>query len=148
LGDYRNADKGWDISFNNGSVRNTAGHAAGEGKIALLAHVPDLIKNGIYLETTTKDDGTVSHIFAAKANIDGKPHIVGFVVREVEGGKRYYDHTIRIEEEGWANPRTRESDTAAAEPPEAPTSVYNILKKHLGVNTQGKKIQRTLSPTR
>jgi hypothetical protein len=139
LKNYHNADKGWDITFNNRSVRNTAGHKAGEGKIALLKYVPDLIKNGIYLETTTKDGGATSHIFAAKANLDGKPSIVGFVVREVENGKRYYDHTIRIEDEGWAEPRTRESDTTATEPPEAPTSVYNILKKHLGVNTHDKK---------
>jgi hypothetical protein len=136
LGDYRNTDKGWDIAFNNRSVRNTTGHKAGEGKVALLEHVPDLIKNGIYLKTTVKGDGTTSYIFAVKAIIDGKPSVVGFVVRVVEGGgKRYYDHAIRYEDEGWAEPRTRKSDTTAPEPPETPNSVYNILKEYLGTNT-------------
>jgi hypothetical protein len=167
LGNYHNNDKGWDIAFNNRSVRNTSGHNAGESKIALLEHVPDLIENGIYLDTTNKADGIISHIFAAKAIIDGKPSVVGFVVRKVEDGMRYYDHAMRVEEgwtetrrhesdtmaanppenpnsikfeeEGRTEPRTRESDTTAANPPENPNSLYNILKKHLGVNTMDKK---------
>jgi hypothetical protein len=138
FGKYRNIDKQWSIEFNKKSVRNVLGHSAGEGKVALLEQVPALIENGIYLEDTVKEDGTFSHIFAAKANLDGKPHIIGFIVRETSNGKRYYDHAIRVEE-GWAETKTVQSDTAAAEPPEAPTSVYNILKKHLGVNTHDKK---------
>jgi hypothetical protein len=140
FGEYRNIDKLCSIEFNKKSARNVLGHSAGDGKVALLEHVPGLIENGIYLEKTVKEDGTISHIFAAKANLDGKPHIVGFVVRETTNGKRYYDHTIRVEE-GWAETKTVQSDTAAANPPETPTSIYNILKKHLEVNTQDKKLQ-------
>jgi hypothetical protein len=134
FGGYRNIDRQWNIEFNKKSVRNVLGHSAGEGKVALLEQVPALIKKGIYLEDTVKEDGTISHIFAAKANLDGKPHIIGFIVRGTSNGKRYYDHAIRIEE-GWAETKTVQSDTAAANPPETPTSIYNILKKHLAVNT-------------
>jgi hypothetical protein len=114
--------------------RAASSHWAGEGKIALLEHVPDLIKNGIFLETVYKNNKPDSHIFAARAVLDGKPSIVGFVVHGDTNGMYYYDHAIRFEEEGWAEPRSRASKTTATVPPESPTSVYNILKKHLGTN--------------
>ncbi|MDR2693907.1 MAG: hypothetical protein LBB74_06800 [Chitinispirillales bacterium] len=134
LGDYRNVDKGWEITIDGSGVRSVLSHGAGEGKVALLEYVPDLIMGGIFLETTPHGRNCNSHIFAAKANLDGKPYVVGFVVREANRGKRYYDHTIIFEEAGWAETWSRETDTAGANPPNNPTSVLNILKKHLKVN--------------
>jgi len=57
--------------------------------------VPDLIRDGIFLETIP-EPGTkqVSHIFAAKATIDGVQYAVCFVVREDRNGRRYYDHSL------------------------------------------------------
>ncbi len=136
LGEYRNADKGWNIAFNNRSVRNVMGHTAGEGKIALLESVPELIKNGIYLDET---DNKGSYVFAAKAKIDNDTFVVGFAVRADTNGKRYYDHAIRLEK-GWAETKTRGTDTTAANPPYDPDGIINILKKHLGVNSKAKKI--------
>jgi hypothetical protein len=47
-----------------------------DGKVALLEIVPELIKNGIFLETTSANDfGLDSHIFASKATIDGMLYI-------------------------------------------------------------------------
>jgi len=132
LGDYHNADKDWEIAMDGSGVRSVLSHGAGEGKVALLEHAPGLIRSGIFLETTPLANNNKSHIFAAKANLDGKPYVVGFVVRETNKGKRYYDHTIIVEEEGWADSWSRETDTAGANPPNNPTSVINILKKHLG----------------
>ncbi|MDR2504325.1 MAG: hypothetical protein LBD82_08125 [Deltaproteobacteria bacterium] len=69
--------------------------------------IPQLIEHGVYLEKTAKTGKLNSHIFAAKAMIDGKPYTVGFVVREDVNGKRYYDHALtEIMSEG-------RSDTAA-----------------------------------
>jgi len=132
LGNYRNKDKGWGIAFRRKNARNVLGHWAGEGKVALLEHVPKLIERGVFLETTPQNDRLDSHIFAAKATIDGKPYVVGFVVRSDVNGNRYYDHVIILEEEGWANSRIRASETTVGNLPNDPTSVINILKKHLG----------------
>jgi hypothetical protein len=140
LGDYHNADKDWEIAIDGSGVRSVLSHGAGEGKVALLEYVPDLIKSGIFLETTPQANNNNSHIFAAKANLDGKPYVIGFVVRETNKGKRYYDHTIIVEEEGWAETWSRETNTAGANPPNNPTSVINILKKHLKVNSDVKNV--------
>ena len=100
IGKYTNDETGWDnIIVNKSSVKSVTHHGAGIGKIALLETVPDLIKNGIYLETNPKNDyDLVSHIFAGKATIDGVPYAVSYIVREDGSGRRYYDHSlIKIE---------------------------------------------------
>jgi len=134
FGSHHNADKGWSIIFNAKNARNVLSHWAGESKVALLEHVPELIKNGVYIDETPQNDRLNSYIFGAKATIDDKPYVVGFVVRGDVNGKRYYDHVI-IEEEGWTESRIRASETTAGNLSKNPNSVYNILKKHLGVNT-------------
>jgi len=135
LGCHYNVDKGWDVAFYAKNARTVMSHWAGEGKIALLEHVPELIKNGVYLDRTPQNKQLDSHIFAAKATIDNKPYIIGFVVRSDANGKRYYDHVIISEEEGWTESRNRASETTARNLSKDPYSVYNILKKHLEVNT-------------
>jgi len=136
FGDYHNADKEWDITFNRTGARNVIGHDAGEGKIALLEHVPDLIENGIYLETVPQSKGLDSHIFAAKATIDGRSSVIGFVVREDSNGKRYYDHAIRIESGDRAETSLRATETTDGNLPENPNTLSNIVQKHLKVNSK------------
>jgi hypothetical protein len=101
----------------------------------LAEYVPDLIKNGIYLESITKNDkGLESHIFAAKVKIGGEEKVVGFIVREDANGKRYYVHDIINLETGTGRNTTGLVDkTTPWEPPEYPNSIRNIVKKHLGV---------------
>ncbi len=122
-------------------MRNVVAHGAGEGKVALLEHAPELIKNGIFLDTTHDKAGKTSHIFAAKAVVDGELRTIGIVVHQDEFGKRYYDHAIRLNEMDLrAETIARKSDTTVPNPPDDPNSVYNILKKHLGVNSEAKKV--------
>lgn len=135
FGVYRNIDKGWDIRFSKGSARDVMAHSAGDGKVALLAHAPDLIKNAVYLDTPTRDDGTISHIFAAKAAIDGEIGTIGIIVREDSNGNRYYDHMISNEEGNRAE-TSLHAHTADGNPPEDPNNIHNIIKKHLGVNSK------------
>ena len=103
--------------------------------------VPDLIKSGIYLETTQKNiRGLESHIFAAKVKIGGKEKVVGFVVREDVNGKRYYVHELIDMEAGsgrnsglvGTTPPKGGANNTSSEPPEYP-SIRNIVKKHIGV---------------
>jgi hypothetical protein len=138
FGDYRNIDKEWDVTFNRTGARNVIVHGAGEGKIALLERVPELIENGIYLETVSKSNGLDSHIFAAKATIDGRPCVIGFVVREDSNGKRYYDHAIRIESGDRAETSLRATETTDGNLPENPNTLSNIVQKHLKVNSKTK----------
>ena len=175
IGKYTNYETGWDnITVNRSSVKSVTHHGAGIGKIALLEAVPDLIKNGIYLETNPKNDyDLVSHIFAGKATIDGVPYAVSYIVREDGSGRRYYDHSlIKIEaldhingqaptltnknvhqirahispagghlasEESITDRKGQGNTAQTTRPTTNPIgeeSTVNILKKHLGVNTQ------------
>jgi len=96
IGSYKNDYTGMDnIAVNRSSVKDVKNHKAGAGKLALLEIVPDLIRDGIFLETIPKNDHKlVSHIFAAKATIDGVSYAISYVIREDQNGRRYYDHSL------------------------------------------------------
>jgi len=151
IGSYKNNYTGMDnIAVNRSSVKNVTHHGAGVGKIALLEVVPDLIKNGILLETNPKNKhNLVSHIFAAKATIDGENYAISYVVREDQNGRRYYDHSLtkiealdRIDDQA-PNKLTdgkgeglRHNVSRPDAKPTSEESTVKIIKKHLGVNTQ------------
>jgi hypothetical protein len=95
LGIHKNAETGWDIEYNKGSIRSIIKHRAKGGKAALMEEVPTLIKSGIHLEAIPDPNKKqVSHMFAAKATIDETPYAICFVVREDRNGRRYYDHSL------------------------------------------------------
>ena len=153
LGQYKNNETGWDnIVINRSSVKSVTHHDAGPGKVSLLEAVPNLIKNGIYLETNPKNrEGLISHIFAGKATVDGIPYAVSYIVREDHNGRRYYDHSLtriealdRIDDQAPAQftdestTRLRRSTTRPEANPIGEETTVNILKKHLCVNTKNK----------
>jgi hypothetical protein len=153
LGQYKNDETGWDnIVINRSSVKSVTHHDAGPGKVSLLEAVPNLIKNGIYLETNPKNhEGLISHIFAGKATVDGIPYAVSYIVREDHNGRRYYDHSLtriealdRIDDQAPAQftdestTRLRRSTTRPEANPIGEETTVNILKKHLCVNTKNK----------
>jgi len=143
IGNYKNNDIGMDnIAVNRRSVENVIYHGAGYEKMALLEAVPDLIENGVHLETNKENDLDLKgYIFASKATIDGKQYAVGYVVREDGNGRRYYDHELTaleeidaLEETGEESRRTPNRLLGPGANPAGKESVINILKKHLWVN--------------
>jgi len=151
IGSYINEDIRMDnIVFNKSSIKSVKNHNAGIGKLALLEVVPNLIKNGIFLETNPKnDEGLVSHIFAAKTTIDGEEYAISYIVREDKNGRRYYDHSLtkrealdRIDDQAPNNFTDGESTgiplatTGPSAKPAGEEPTTKILKKHLCVNTQ------------
>jgi hypothetical protein len=141
IGYYKNNEKGWNyIAFNRKSVKDLIHHGAGADKVAVLEVVPELINNGIFLETNAKNDyGLDSHIFAAKATIDGVPYAISYAIRQDNNGRRYYDHSLtKMEALDSLNTstnmdvhRTRASTSPAAVHPVGKEPLSNILKKHL-----------------
>jgi len=146
FGQHTNKDTGWDnIGVSKKSVKSVVKHDGKDVKVALLEKVPELINDGIYLETTTKNnDGLISHIFAGKATIDGVPYAVSYVVREDVNGRRYYDHNLtKIEALDRVDNQAPDVSQLVGTYHAGKESSSNILKKHLGVNTQDKKIFST-----
>jgi hypothetical protein len=139
------------IRFDTSSVKNTMGHSARNEKIALLPVVPGMIENGIYLESQPRNDhDLVSHIFASKAIIDGVPYTIGFIVREDNNGRRYYNHELAVLTESQVKPGADTQQdmpvtaSIAATAPQQPTarqsaheSINTIVQKWLGVNPNG-----------
>jgi hypothetical protein len=148
FGVYKNTVTGWDIAISRRNARSVISHGANCGKIALLEVVPDLIKNGIYLETANKYGSNLkSHLFVAKAVVDRKSYAICYVVREDNNGKRYYDHSLISKEtlDRLPDQASRDTDkgflpvhatlTTPTESLACEISTINILKKHLSVNT-------------
>jgi hypothetical protein len=144
IGKYKNDETGWDnIAVNRASVKGVVFHGAKDGKIALLEVTPDLIRNGIYLETNPENkEGLISHIFTSKAVIDGVLYAIGYVVREDKNGRRYYDHELthikeidHLDINAGRNSIGTPQQTGPSANPAGKESVINILKKHLAVNT-------------
>jgi len=170
LGSYTNTDTGMNnILFDEPSVKRVIAHGARDGKIALLQVVPDMIQNGVYLETTHENTPLKRHIFASRAVVDGAPSVIGFVVREDVNGRRYYDHSLtelsRLDSPrkiGSENNQGADTHGAASSLPSrqgrVPTanreSISNIVHKHLGVkpdltlNQRGARGAVELSPER
>ncbi|MDR3319934.1 MAG: hypothetical protein LBS77_03125, partial [Desulfovibrio sp.] len=133
LKNYSNDDTGWNnIHVSKSSVRDIIYHGSGRGKVQAVAALPELIKNGIYLETGTLDNGLKRHIFAAKLNINNSNSLfaVGFVVQEDRQGRKYYEHEMtEIENlDPTGVPAQEQGLTRASR-----DSVMNIVRKHLGV---------------
>lgn len=130
IGSFNNADANMDsIQVTASSIRSVISHGSRDGKLALLEAAPELIKSGVFLETNPRNDrGLLSHIFAAKANIDGEQYAVGFVITEDMNGRRYYNHELTSIEKAPGGPRTldeQSQETATAREP-----IHNILLKH------------------
>jgi len=146
LGEYKNNGTNETVSFSKKSVRNIYTHSSDDKKLALIEVIPELIKNGVLLEITKKNDRLSSKIFAAKAIIDDETYAVSYVVRSDANGNRYYDHSsIKTTALDQLNDQAplfgKESNrgisaktTTSAENSYTQNSTINILKKHLSVN--------------
>ncbi|MDR0882837.1 MAG: hypothetical protein LBP55_09935 [Candidatus Adiutrix sp.] len=133
LKEFSNLDTGWDnIHVSRSSVKSVVSHGSGRGKIQALAALPDLIKNGTYLETQTDDNGLKRHFFAAKLNINNKPMVVGFIVKEDTQGRKYYEHEL-TETENLGPTGVSSAETEGGLTRTDRDSVMSIVKKHLGV---------------
>ncbi len=141
--DYVNLDTGWgDIRYRRSSIRDVLNHSAGDAKLALLQVVPDLIRNGIYLETTKRNDqGYLGHVFAAKAEVDGLPYMVGFTINEDVNGRRYYNHEMTEMEKVPEQSQARNATSRPVETTREP--ITNILRAYLDVNQEGDWQNRT-----
>jgi hypothetical protein len=136
--DYVNDDTGWNnIILAPSGVDSALTHGAGRQKIQVVPILPDLIKIGIHLDShQNRDNAQIrDHIFAAKADIDGKPMVVGFVIKEEKGtGRRFYDHELAaIENLDGVEPTNRARTETPDTDPSRQDSVMNIVRKHLGV---------------
>jgi hypothetical protein len=138
--DYSNTDTGWDnIALTPKGIDNTLQHSAGPEKIQTIPSIPELIKNGVYLESPKAHDpaqkNMTSHMFAAKVDIDGKQMVVGFVIKEDPAtGRRFYDHEL-TEMQSLDDPRAGvTSKKELTDDLDRQGDVMNIVRKHLGVN--------------
>ncbi len=97
-GNYTNNSTGWDdIAVTERGVEECLQHGAGPEKVQVFAALPEMIKNGVFVVTTSgkpHQQKMIGHIFAARVNIGKEEKLVGFVIREDARGKRFYDHEL------------------------------------------------------
>jgi hypothetical protein len=109
----------------------------GLGKAQVLAALPDLIGNAVYIAPGKEGAKHKRHIFAAKVNIGqgetAERFLVAVVVEEGENGKRFYNHELTEIENLDSPSLSRSPDGAALPEANRDSSVLNIARKHLGV---------------
>lgn len=97
------------------------------GKAQVIAALPEIIQNGVYLQQgKTTDSGHKRHIFASKVNVGTEKYVVGFVVEEDRNGKRFYNHEL-TEIENLGNPSLAHSPYSKGLPEVDRDSVLNIV---------------------
>ncbi|MDR1921156.1 MAG: hypothetical protein LBS31_05345 [Candidatus Adiutrix sp.] len=130
---FKNQDTGWDVNVSNGSVRDISAHGMDFGKAQVIAALPAIIQNGIYLAPgKTTAAGHKRHIFASKVNIGTEKFVVGFIVEEDKNGRRFYNHEL-TEIENLDRPSLARSRNSGGLPEAGRDSVMNIVHEHLGV---------------
>jgi hypothetical protein len=139
--DYANNDTGWaNIALTPKSIDNTLQHGAGQEKIQTIPALPELIKNGVYLESqpahNKNQTNMTSHFFVAKVSIGGKPMVVGFIIKEdLATGRRFYDHELteieNLDGVGPTNPELSPQEEGTSRRRQG--DVMTIVRKHLSV---------------
>lgn len=108
-----NADTGWGVQVTPSGIKSSLHHGYDELLARSVPFIPQIIENGIYLDSIEKKSGLMSHIFANKIRLDGQDYVVGFVLREDDNGNRFYDHELtEIISPDWLKPGRDTSEEA------------------------------------
>ncbi len=131
---FTNTETGWGIDVSTGSIRNTSAHGLGEKKAQVLAALPELLENAVYLEKgRTTEAGHKRHIFAAKARVGAESFVVGIVIDEDYNGKRFYNHELTTIKDLDGTKQVLPPESGNEPGSNQGLSVLNIVRKHLNV---------------
>lgn len=102
-GIYRNQDTGNLIEITNsrsvGGLKEILRHDSfDEDHLLSVTAIPDIIKNGIYIDSLPNEDTKVAttymDYYICKLEIGNTDYVVKSVVVTMENGKKYYDHKL------------------------------------------------------
>lgn len=93
----RNTETGHDIRIEPRGVKNALSHGIGPQKVAVVSALGDLLRDAVFVGRHTDGlrPGVVAvETYAARVRVDGAPFVARLVVREVQDGRRFYDHHL------------------------------------------------------
>ncbi len=132
---FHNQDRGWDVQISPRGITKTLSHGFDETLARSIPFIPQIVESGIYIADGKIEHGMQTHIFANKINLDGQEYVVGFVVREDQNGRRFYDHELtEIIDPGSLNAASLSKDGEEHATRANRGIVMNILRDSLGVN--------------
>lgn len=132
---FHNQDRGWDVQISPRGITKTLSHGFDETLARSIPFIPQIVESGIYIADGKIEHGMQTHIFANKINLDGQEYVVGFVVREDQNGRRFYDHELtEIIDPGSLNAASLSKDGEEHATRANRGIVMNILRDKLGVN--------------
>ena len=159
-----------EVELTRRGVKDSISHGIGRAKASAFMAVPDVIIHGkvIDRQTNWKGRGYDTYVIDAPILIGKTEYIIEVIVEQsLQGKNKYYLHEVEIKEKAQGvfktatergTPRAPKliitkkieaalaetgahaHDTAAENPPNNPTSIINILKKHLKINSAAKNI--------
>ncbi|MDR1367091.1 MAG: hypothetical protein LBJ76_00030, partial [Candidatus Accumulibacter sp.] len=92
-----NKDTGKIIKIAASGLNNSLQHGMNLEKRAVISILDQLVENGIFVARDTENmrPGVKAvETFASRVSVDGKPFVARIVVREVQDGRRFYDHEL------------------------------------------------------
>jgi hypothetical protein len=103
---YTNRDTGNEISVTKGSIKEVTSHDLSKEQLQSVAAIPQIIENGIYIETLENEDRK-KHFdvdsydyYVAGLKIGGTDYTVKAAIANSKSGERYYDHSLTRIEKG------------------------------------------------
>ena len=96
-GEVRNGDTGNVIKISRAGIDNALQHGMNTEKRAIVAVLDPLMENAVFVvrdNQNMKPGIKAVETYAARVSVDGKPFVARLVVREVQDGRRFYDHEL------------------------------------------------------
>jgi N12 class adenine-specific DNA methylase/2'-5' RNA ligase len=112
-----NRETGHVVRVARSGIRSALQHGIGPEKVAVLRALNDLITDATFVarDTTHLPPGaTAVETYAGRVSVDGRPFIVRLVIKEVQDGRRFYDHELSGVEREHARPASTSGADASA----------------------------------
>lgn len=143
LGNNVYSDTFGDVALTKSSARSEIRHGLTRSKVAAFAALPEVITNGVVIDSLDKGQGLERLVVAAPIIIGTDKYYMGVMLQRNTQSQRLYAHDVVIEKEPTALEAEHLSTTGPATN-SGKLYITNILHKALGVN-ENTDAPRTLS---
>lgn len=102
FGNNVHTDKFGDVALTNSSIRSDLRHGSTREKIAAYAAIPEVLQNGVVIESKKKNNGEVDRtVVAAPISIGGISYYMGVMLQRDANANRLYIHDVILKKEAF-----------------------------------------------
>ena len=126
-------DKFGDIALTSSSIRSDIRHGTTKEKSVAYEAIPEVLQNGVAIETKHKNNGEVERtVIAAPITISGTPYYMGVMIQRDSNTNRLYLHDVIIKKEA-SDYRTEHLNTTGPDGNSENLFLTDVLEKAVSV---------------